>query len=345
MPLIALVTLLVVLGVWLPVQAQPAPIAPSWATFESVDAKLHSDDSSDVAWGAFLAAEYQFKCAIPAIAERLQTTLSESDRNRRHHLTAALLDALIQLDAREPADVLLPFYSDWPIHTLILLGSASENRDSSLVALIGGASGERWYAIADLLLETRAAGFAARLLRDLSLTLNVRVSDLNDSGVSSGFGNGASHADGIGELPAGFPPYAHYSFGGGRGAKVLALGPTPVYYTRIVRNTHQFPVWFNMGSGGGDYDRIRYLKELLKPEQVSLEATNFASVRWSNVQGFRQDVYAARRKLVEQYEQFIGALLRRQRLTEAEARILTAPITVTVVDNRLDRSVALPRID
>jgi hypothetical protein len=345
MPLRVVVTLAFYFGISLPVYAQPVPISPSWATFESVEARLRSDDSADVAWGAFLAAEYQLSSLAPRIVERLNATSSEADPHRRHHLTAALLDSLIQLDARVRPDLLLPYYSDWPIQTLVLLGSAGEGRDSALIALLGGATGERWYAIANLLLETKPPGFAARILRDLAFTLSVTVSESPNGEIHAGINAGAGHGHGVGQLLVGFPPYAHYAFGGGRGARVLALGPTPVYYTRHVRNTFQFPVWSNGRSGPSEMDRVRYLREILWPEQTPLYASKDAHIRWTNVDDFRREVVAAKQRVVEHYERFVAALLRQQRLTEGEARSLPASITVNVIDNRQNRSVPLPSFE
>jgi hypothetical protein len=325
-----------------PNAAAQAAARVSVPTLATVQAMVRSDSASEVAWGAFFAAQFQMKDAIPAIVDRLQA-LPEADRNGREHLVAGMLDALIQLRARVPAAVLLPYYDEWPIHTLALLASASEGRDAALVGVLRTATGYRWYGAANLLLATRPPGFAAALLRALTLTLAVTVSDSgNDGGVPGGIGAGQGHGDGGGQLPAGFPPYAHYSFGRADGAILLAFGPTPVFYTRVVHNAFQFPLSGSDIGGPYDRDRLEYLNELQRLDRVTLYPVEGAAIRWTDERRFRADLEAAKAKLAERYGRLLAGLMKSRLLTEAEAQSLPARIAVQLFDLRATKSPPLP---
>jgi hypothetical protein len=323
-------------------QSAAPVVVPTQAT---VQAMLRSDTASEVAWGAFLAAQFQIKEAIPAIVDRLRA-LPEADRNGRAHVTAGLLDSLIQLGARVPAVALLAHYDQWPIHTLVLLGSAIDGRDAALVGVLRTADGERWYGAANLLLATNPPGFAAALLRGLTLRLAVTVSDSgNEGGVPGGVAGGGGVGDGIGQMPAGFPPYAHYSFGRATGAILLAWGPTPVFYTRVVHNAFQFPLSASGIGGPNDRDRLQYLDELQGTERVTLYATEGASVRWTDERTFRSEVEDAKARLTGRYGRLIATLVKTGRLTDGEAQALPARIVVQVIDRRARASTSLPSVD
>ena len=323
--------------------AQPALETPPRPTLESVQTRLRSDTPSELGWGAFLAAQFQYKDAVPLIVERLHS-LPRLDGSQRHYLVATMLDALIQLDARIPAETILPFYSDWTIHALVLLGSASQDRDAALLSVLRGASGEGWAAAANLLLQTKPDGFAKALLTDLRLAVSATVSDsgtLSSGGVRASSGVG----DGIGQLPDGFPPYAHYAFSRQPGAVILALGPVPVYYMRIVRNTFQFPTWSHFSSGPSVRDRLQYLNELLSPNRVEFHPTEYVTLRWTDDARFSAAIAAARKEVRRRYDRLIATLVQSGRLTALDAQRLPPPIDVQVFDLRTDRSRPLPDVE
>jgi hypothetical protein len=71
-----------------------------------VEKRLQSGVARDIAWGAFLAAQYRLVGAVSLIATALQTPVPE--QIEKHSMISALLDALIQLDAHLPARELVP---------------------------------------------------------------------------------------------------------------------------------------------------------------------------------------------------------------------------------------------
>jgi hypothetical protein len=342
---LTLIGLLLAVVITPPNTAAQGAAGVSVPTLATVQAMLRSGSASEVAWGAFLAAQFQLKEAIPAIAGRLQAP-PEADRNGREHLVAGMLDSLIQLRARLPAAVLLPYYDEWPIHTLVLLGSASEGRDAALIGVLRTATGYRWYGAANLLLATRPPGFAAVLLRGLTLTLAVTVSESgNDGGVPGGIGAGQGHGDGGGQLPTGFPPYASYSFGRANGSILLAFGPTPVFYTRVVHNAFQFPLSGSDIGGPYDRDRLEYLNDLQRLDRVTLYPIEGAAIRWTDERRFRSDLGDAKARLAERYGRLLAGLMKSRLLTEAEAQSLPARIVVQLFDQRATKSPPLPSVD
>lgn len=94
----------------------------------------------------------------------------------------------------------------------------------------------RWVAAGNLLAQTRAPGFAARLLGSLKIRASVYVYEREGGhtlsggeGMNGGGGGGGGRSSG-GE----FPPFGYYNLDDGahRGAVVLATGPRVIYYRR-----------------------------------------------------------------------------------------------------------------
>ncbi len=75
----------------------------------------------------------------------------------------------------------LPYFNRWPVESLILLANASEGRDAALLPLVSSTGGLAWNAVANLLLQARAPGFAFRLFDGLRLKPTVQVIDTPNS--------------------------------------------------------------------------------------------------------------------------------------------------------------------
>lgn len=148
-----------------------------------------------MAWGALTASQHPVAAAVPPLTAALDRRLGDDEITRRA-TELAILDALAQLDASVPVEVLQPSLDRWPMPTLILLGSAIGDRDALLLERFNS-TGRRfeWLAMANLLLKSKPLGFAFRLLQGLHLELIVRVTDEYGRGFGSGGGSGGS-ADG-----------------------------------------------------------------------------------------------------------------------------------------------------
>src|SRR5262245_5327913 len=238
----ALITLLVspTLSAFAQNQAVAWMTVRQQATAEARDG-LRSSKPSDVAWGAFRAAEYRLTELLPDLVARVAVPPASS-ADESYALRSALLDSAVQLDAAVPAQVLQTYWKDFPVQSAILFARATGPRDEVLLDLLSSSGELRWYALANLLLRSRPNGFIQKVLAPMHLQLFVTVSEEGRMG-SGGVGGGGV-GDGIGQSPADYPPRATYrlEIGPSPGCVVLSTGPRTVYYSRSVTYSFQFGV-------------------------------------------------------------------------------------------------------
>ena len=302
---------------------------------------LASADAKDVAWGAFTACQYHVVSAVPLITSALSRPLA-GDRVAQEATELALLDALIQLDAKVPVTVLEPLIARWPVPTSVLLANATGDRDAVLLPLVSSTDGAFWNGIANLLLVTRPPGFAMRLLTGLRLTLVVHVTNNANLGVFGGAGTSGEHSL-YGALAAGFPPLADYRFSFARpGATVQSVGPRTVYYERRLQTQPAFQRFrYSSPEGPSNTDRVDYLNALIGEGRALQERTE-PTVVWRGAAALRRAVAEHRERVEGRYRVALGSLVVRGLLSDAESRSLTPQIAVRVEDNRDDKSQPLP---
>ncbi len=143
----------------------------------SVAQQLSANDPMAVAWGGYLAGEHRVQDAIPHLIAALDSSRLQQAGREWKAARFAVLDALILLGAQPSPDVLLRYYPEHREQVLILLSVPRPGRDEVLLRLLKNESGIPWYAIAGLLLETKAPGLAAALIDGLRLRLEVSVVD------------------------------------------------------------------------------------------------------------------------------------------------------------------------
>ena len=317
---------------------------------EAVRARLRSEIPSDIAWGAFLAAQYQLNDAVPLIVSRLQPSAWTFDAERL--LTAAaLLDSLIQLRARVPAESIISSCDVFAVQCVILLRTASDGRDEALISLLEKSHAEKWVAVANALLETKSPLLAARLLRGLQLTLDLHVSE-DGRPMPVRFKGGILNGDGAPWYrPDTFPPHAEYHFSHSpvTGAVVLARGPRVSYYTRdIIVNSSVEKYFSSVGDpSDSDSDRVEYLAALADfPTFASdLRRVSRRVVQWRDANDLASRAAEGRAELVNLYDRLVRTLVERKLLTEQESDVLPPVIRVRVVDVRDNRTEPLPRIE
>jgi hypothetical protein len=259
-----------------------------------------------------------------------------------------VLDALIQLDARPPVEVLVPYYAGHREPVLILLADPRPGRDRVLLKLLARESGIPWYAIAGLLLEDKARGFAAELIRGLRLTLEVTVVDGPPQGSTF---EGSARVSGIGDgvlYPApGFPSIATYRLWDHavRGAIVLSEGPHPIFYTRQASPADSIP----SGPGGltiqapDAVDRLTYLEKLLE-HWLPVNAVEKITLHWTTAPRLQADVGVRRGQIDQEYRELLRLARSAKRLTADEEKRLVPTIDVRVTDRRRDRLTPLPDV-
>jgi hypothetical protein len=147
----------IVVGALLIFAAAQAP------SVETMAQQLESREPQTVAWGAYHAGAYHRADMIP----RLQRILESPPVTKPFEEPAfigVVMDALMQLNAKVPARVLLPYVEKRPVHAFVLLPRAT-NREGVLLELLPRLSGARWFAAANMLFDDRSPGLLAYLMR------------------------------------------------------------------------------------------------------------------------------------------------------------------------------------
>jgi hypothetical protein len=307
---------------------------------------LKSDDKKERAWGAYLVGLHGLKGQTPALVLILQDESLASGGPEEAPVRQAALDALIRLDAEVPAETLLPLYQSSPDEVVILLARSPVRNQRALLTLFADDERPaRWLAVGNLLAETRAPGFAPRLLGALKLTANVNVFDWegdHNLGGGSGWngGGGCGHGGGLDET---LPPVGYYELVEyvARGVIVLARGPRVVYYTR---SPHRSPCPPDVELLDRDTARVEYLAELLGTSRQWLD---FDSSTWHDVvckdeSQCRAKLAAVREEVKNSYSALLGRLLEAGLLDAAEAGGLNPDITLMLTDCRAKKSFPLP---
>jgi len=333
------------------VASEPAnaqPVQPSDDLAARVERLLASNDPTEVAWGAYTAAQYRVLSAVPLLTNALGQDFG-GNSDVRHAAELAILDALVQLDASVPAETLRGSLSRWPVPTLILLNNATGDRDALLLQRLNATSGFEWQAIANFLLRSRPSGFAASLLRDLRLRINVYVTDEPQRGFGGAEGPNSESPTYVIAVRSGYPPTAEYQFSVARpGATILSIGPKTVYYTRHVRTSAPISSVTGWASSKpSDLDRIEYLNALVRQrvEMPPLAATKSVTVVWIDSESFRQQVLRHRTTVQELYRLAVSALISDGLLTKDESQRLTPNISIEIRDVRANKSESLPKIE
>ena len=322
--------------------ARPEPTA------ESIAEQLRVNDAKSVAWGGYLAGEQRRGDLVPRLIEALASPRLQQSGIEWSAARNAVLDALIQLKADPPADVLVRYYPHHREQVLILLSEPRPGRDDVLLTLLKTESGIPWYAMAGLLLEVKAGGLAAELVRGLQLTLDVTVVDGPPrEGPRTFSGAGPAIGDG-GLYPApGFPSIATYSLWDSpvRGAIVLAQGPQPIYYTREASPPDSIPSGpSSLGIEGPDArNRLKYFEELVE-HWLPVEAVEEITLKWTTAERLRTQVASHRARIVRQYREMLQLAQKANLLSLEEAKGLAPTIEVRLEDLRRNKSTRLPDV-
>ena len=318
--------------------AAQAPLA------DTIAQQLSSADARTIAWGAFSAGAYQRVEAIPRLEQLLESP-PPIGLDEERAVVDVVMDALIQLNARVPARLVVPYVQRRPVQAFVLLSRASD-REGVLLELLPQLSGMPWFAAANILLEDRSAGLAEHLIRTVKLRLTVHLTDTEGGGLGVGGGGFMGIGCGVGQDPPGYPPHAEYrfAFGPQRGLIVLAPGPRPVYYSRTVTSSFQYGVSeLNIG-GPNDEDRIEYLQKMAPDTAgIPFRAHTFETVAWSTADALSKRVWELH-SLVQRRFQYLVDRIREFLPLPADLGEPSA-IEVRIADERLDKGVPLPRFD
>jgi hypothetical protein len=308
---------------------------------------LKSDEKRARAWGAYLVGLHRLKGQAPSLVSILEDESLNGFGLEESAVRQAALDALIRLDAEVPSETLLSLYTSAPDEVLILLARSPETNGRALLTLFDeeGRNNVRWLAAGNLLAETRAQGFAARLLGSLKIEAGVYVFDRE--GEHQPFGRGMNGGGGCGHggtgLDRDFPPVGYYDLDdtARRGVILLARGPHDIYYTRSPNPTScpSTADWFDR-----DSLRIEYVDRLLRgaAEVTNFDETFSQRVACRDEAQCRKALAGARDRIRRAYDALVRRLLDEGLLDGAEAAALKPDITLDITDMRERKSFPLP---
>jgi hypothetical protein len=320
-----------------------------------IDRLFNSLLTKDRAWAIYLSGKYGLQEYVPAIFEVLEQSSGRSQENGLV-LGYLALDSLIQLDARLPAEDLMPIYERFPDAVTILLAKAPKENQQALLAIARKVNPQEtnrpyWLAPCNLLAETEAKEFAAYLLREMTINLLITVTD--NAGIGGSDGRGFSVGCGFGSypVPEDFPPLTLYvlSDQAKAGSVVIAPGPTTIFYEREAGQTEPYRR-ISAGRSHNSWDKNEYLlgyfAALLKTPVAGLPVTNNASrwLEWKTSSHYKQMVAIFRSELERGYAELKGRLIERELLTTAESEGLKPKIIMRVNDYRGDKRIKLPDI-
>jgi hypothetical protein len=201
--------------------------------------------------------------------------------------------------------------------------------------------GLSWFAAANLLLMQRPPGLARLLLEGVEIDATIDVSENGSIGGAGGISGGV--ACGASFLASGLPPWPSYTLipHAESGAVVLAQGPTPVYYRRVVSPAGVGPRVSELTVAGPNArDRITYVARLaaLKPSALPLQGNERHSVAWNGPTALSSEVERIGVDIRRRYRLLLQHLVAAGVLTGSDAESLpTPPVRVIVRDVRRER--------
>jgi hypothetical protein len=327
---------------------QTAQLAATW---------LHSGDPRMQAWAAYVVLRDQHVDLIPemtAMVNEYEVTpwpVAETRRDQ-HDAMIAMLDTLIQLHRGITASGAARLYPEFPAQSLILLSWEGEGANDSLLNIFRNEKAQRfpWLAAGNMLLERHVPGFAAAALSGLTLHADVWV--VTTDVPRTGHGSGGSCLGGS-EGKANWPIVGNYALvQKGNGATLLADGEDSVYYRRTVSGEYDHFRDSCCGDCGDqtlllDLYREHYLAKLLSARLSSppIRTSFDESIVWKN-----EAAYSARLREIARREQqalaTVATNLRAANLLSAEeAAAVKMRLEITIVDERKDKTVPLPRVE
>src|SRR5271157_94526 len=316
--------------------ADALALTPDW---------VRHGDPQQQAWAAYWIQRDRQEQEVPLLLEVLasyQASAQAGSSGWTDQDTAMLyvLDTLIQMHSKVTSEQAEALYGKFPVQALILLAHDPEDaRDPLLRILDKTQSRIDWLAAADLLATDPPAGFAARLLKGISIHATIRVLSPGQGGLGGlGSGCGGSAAWGRGD----WPPLGVYrlSTRPSTGSELFAKGENPVYVKRSVEGS------CDASEGCGDLllslealrrDLIGQLLGIRK-EKFALQLNPSLNITWSSDEAYFDAASAFVAQQEEILENAQAGLEARGLLTETEAASAQPPFEVEILNLRNDKT-------
>ena len=305
----------------------------------AVRAMLQSNDAREQAWGAHYAGSERLVQLGPDLHQLISARLDDPSQEANAAVTIAL-DALIEMKAPR-ADMLGAIYESRPVMALILASIASgAEREAFLLDVLQSAEAELWFSAANLLLQDRSRTLAPALLRGLRLQVKVYLIDEGSAGWGSA--GGISFACGGIGTAAGLPPWPAYDLStlGHSGWTVVAPGPVPIFYRRIVAPAGETPAFCDSSTGGPTSDqRVEYLAALarMRPEDLPVRGVESHSIPLGAPTGDDAEIARIKADVARRYAQLLSMLVSAKVLEKSAAARFEPAIDLDVENRRTRR--------
>jgi hypothetical protein len=314
-------------------QRQAAHITAQW---------IHSPDARLRAWGAYWVLRERQTQFIPDLLSQVANYVasdgaSGGDNTDAHDAMIAVLDALIQLDASVPIADTIKLRPEFRAQAFILLAHSGHGSSEPLLAIFQNEHSwpAEWLAAGNLLAAGRVPGFAAAVLRGMTVHALVKIRlGVEQFGMGVGHGCGARIVD----PRSGWPEVGNYDLvapgeGFGNGVVLLAFGRDPSYYGRSV---DAYYLDQDPGCEPVDFDLLRehLLGDLLDtPEDKPLLRTRVSTdITWKDPQSY----VGAVRGLIEEQEKLFGKVAKDLKICDLLTQDEAAQARPTLVINLWD---------
>lgn len=252
-------------------------------------------------WAAYSAlADGRADCRSDLVAA-LRAAIPYRDApedSEEYAYTQSLFDALIQLHASVPADVLLPFWKQRRAEVLLLLARNPGNEKALLAMMDDPINTAEWLAVCNLLFEQRSMAFFRKTLAQLKITHTFVVKDWKGQYGLCGGAIGSAIIER--RFPRHYPPIALYQLDFAEGnhsapddESLAFKGPQNVFVRRTVVATDSEESWIDLNFFHElEPYRTEYLA--LAFTDLSVERAGKILFGWSDIEWQGPDDFNAR---------------------------------------------------
>jgi hypothetical protein len=186
----------ILFALFLPCAAQTPDLPRANSGVKELELSLTSGKPREVAWAAYTIAREKHRQLIPnliaLVASYREVSFDESDVPPEVAAIEAVADALIQLHADLPAEIIMHLYPQLPAQTIILLSRASDNTAPLLEIFRTTPYRDLWLAAGDLLAVHPPPGFARSLIEGFTASFVFQVVTPPDQADRSKGGGGCA---------------------------------------------------------------------------------------------------------------------------------------------------------
>lgn len=315
-----------------------------------LDRQLASGEPRDVAWAAYtIGAQRHFDMApkLVRLVGSFEGGATADERRMSPDAAAmeAVADALIRLEAKLPADVVMHLYPRFPAQTIILLSRASDNSGPLMEIFQKTKSRDLWLAAGNLLAVHPPPVFVRTLLGRAITTLSFRVVWTEpEEGGGVGVGCAGDSVMMPDENFRDWPKARMYRIIHGEDTRnVFAPGIHPIGFSWW-ETTDYRDAWDDGDCSGqtSKYWRTGLIAQLLgeKMSDLPLQPEVDEVVLFTSAAAFEERVRNTIEQKSRAFREVVGAFVQSGDLTLEDSAVLHLQCRIEVVDDR-----PLPRAD